>query len=1211
MNAPLTFLCDRSLIETKPLNKSPIGNLLACLLMVVCFCIPTKASAQSISLSEKNANLETIFKSITKQSGYVFFYNYRLLEQSKPVTIELKQASLKDALDACFQNQPFTYTIQGKQITVVLKQIQKTGPVSTPEILVSGTVRDSLGTVLPGITINIKGTTTGAISDQNGKFKLQAPLGSVVIFSSISYRSREVFINGKNTDMVVILGFKQIKLADVSVVSTGYQILQRSDIAGAVSSIKASELYFDGTTTLEQALQGKLPGVVITNQSGQVGTRQKTRVRGTSTLLGNQDPIWVVDGVIQEDPLPFKATTLTTTFGAAGNATKDNFDYIRDFVGNSISWLSPSDIDEISVLKDASATAIYGVRAANGVIVITTKKGKAGPPSINYSVSFNTSESVNYDRLNLMNSQERISVSKEIFERGLVGSANVNVSIGFAGALNDYLFKRTTYDQFNAQVKYLETVNTDWFKILFRTPLSVNQNIGMSGGNANTRYYASFGYDTNNGTAIGNDLTGYTGGFNLTSQLNDKLNISASFSASNRITNGFYQIDPYTYASKTSRVIPGYDPLGNPFFYANSTGYLFNIINELNNTGNSNKSLSARTNVNVNYKIIQGLTFQSLYSLSSTSTTGNTYATENTNYIAANIRKYDYGTAKPTDAAYLNSQLPNGGEYNEDDNQNLAWNWRNSLSYAKVFRQKHALTVLVGEELNSSHYTGFSSTTYGYLRDRGLAFATVPVLIGATSTKFANGLLAGTGSYYPKYIKTDRTINNLGVYGTVSYAYDNRYVVNFSLRNDRSNRFGQFTEEKFNPVVAGGLRWNIAREKWFDRTSWLSDLSLRGSLGFQRNAVSNVSPDLIAKIPTSPAATVIDQNTGDYLLTISSLPYADLRFEKTLSINLGLDYSLFQNKVNGTVEYYEKRSRDLVTFLPTPEEYGVLTMPINGGSMNNRGLEVSAGFVPIRTKNFTWSLSVNTSKNFSDLINTGTQQNLTWRTAAAGLLYKPGYPVSGLWAFDFTGVNPANGYPTINLTTAPGAPITTDPTTYMKYVGKADPDFTGGIGMNFRYKKLFLTSNFYLQLGGKKFIAPAYSLTNGVPSEFDNLSRQILDRWTPTNTGSNTPGLPDQSVGNAVLLPDGKTYTNVYEMYNYSTARVVSASSLRCNYVSLSYSLDGRIATLLHCKKISAGLGVSNPFAIVSKDFNGIDPEVATGGQPRVRSYSLNLNVSF
>ncbi|MCJ8209760.1 SusC/RagA family TonB-linked outer membrane protein [Mucilaginibacter sp. RS28] len=1180
------------------------------LALFLCVCISREGHAQQaspgITLSVKNASIESVFKSITKQSGFVFFYNYRLLSDSKPVTIEVKNANIKQALDACFADQPFSYTIQGKQVTVTEK-VPPSKAAAPADWQLKGSVVDSTGKGLDAY-VYVRGGTY-VKTDNFGHFTIKLQPGVSIVVSAMGFDTQTIPTNSKMSDLRITMTRKVVKLNEVQVVSTGYQVLGRSNIAGSISSLKGSDLYLDGTTTIEQALQGKLPGVVVTNQSGQVGTRQTVRVRGTSTLFGSQDPIWVVDGVIQQDPLPFKATVLSTAAGSAGTASKDNFDFVRDYVASAIGWLNSYDIEDISVLKDASATAIYGVRAANGVIVITTKKGVAGPPSISYSLTANLSDKVSYDRLNLMNSQERIGVSEEIFNRGLVGGNTYGSNIGFSGALNDYLFGRATYAQFNDRVQYLETLNNNWFDILFRTPLSLTHNLSLSGGNANARYYSSFSYNNTNGTAKGNDSKGLTGSVGLTSQVTKKLNLSAKLSVSSRTTDGFYIVDPYTYASKTSRLIPAYNPDGSLFMYANSLGYSYNILNELNNTGSSNKGQTFNANVSANYEIIRGLNFQSLYSISNSNVTGNTYATERTAYIAQK-RRYDYGAAKPSDPDYLKSPLPQGGEYNADDNQNTSWNFRNSLSFTRTFNNKHLLTVLTGFELNSTHYTGLSSTTYGYLRDRGMTFAVVPetytTIIGSTTNVSPNVLTESQ-----VHVKTDKLTNNMGVYGTASYTYDNRYVANFSIRNDRSNRFGQFTEEKFNPVLAGGLRWNLGREKWFDKTSWLTDMSVRGTLGYQRNVVSNASPNLILKIPTTPSSSVVDSFTGDYLLTISSLPYADLRFERTLSMNLGFDFSLFQNKVQATAEYYQKTAKDLVTYLTVPAEYGVLSMPINGGSLTNRGYELSAAFTPVRTSKFTWSVSLNTAKNYNNLVKTGIQNNATWRTAASGLFYKQGYPVSGLWAFDYTGINPANGYPIINLAVAPGSTPASDPTSYMKYVGKADPDFTGGIGTSFRYKMLSLNSSFFLQVGGKKFKAPAYSLINGVPAEIENLSRELLGRWTPTNTSAAFPGLPDARVGNTVVLPDGKTNTNVYEMYNYSTARVVSASMLRCNNISMSYSLPASIVTRLRTNAIRCGLGVTNPFQIVSRDFNGIDPEVATGAQPRVRSYSLNLSVVF
>jgi len=293
--------------------------------------------------------------------------------------------------------------------------------------------------------------------------------------------------------------------------------------------------------------------------------------------------------------------------------------------------------------------------------------------------------------------------------------------------------------------------------------------------------------------------------------------------------------------------------------------------------------------------------------------------------------------------------------------------------------------------------------------------------------------------------------------------------------------------------------------------------------------------------------------------------------------------------------------------LAVPREYGIENMPVNGGSMTNRGYEATMGLTPIRSKDWTLNLSLNTSKNWNEVTKVAVG-NVSWSTATSGNMYKEGYAVSSFWAFKCDGIDAETGEPIIDLTTEEGAD-TTDPTSFMVYAGKLDPDFTSGLGLSLRWKDLSISTSLYLQLGGKKFLSPAYESTM-MPSEYENLSTELLNRWTPTNTSAEFPGLPNGTIAN-VQLPNG-SYANVYQMYNYSDKRVVNASSLRCNSLALSYSFPYEwVKNNLHVKSLSLGASISNLFSIVSSDFHGRDAEVATGQQPRTRSVSLNLNVSF
>ncbi len=1156
----------------------------------------------SVHFTEKP--LREVLDEIQKMTGVIFLYSSEKLNVQDKVTIDLDKLELGKVLSTLFAGKNLIFEVEDDYIVIKPKPVYTS--TNPKEILIKGNIIDELGDPLPGTAVMVKKSQLGTISDGNGYYTIQTA-GSdsiILVFSFVGMKTQEVVFNGQvpfNIRMQPEINFIE------DIVVTGYQELEKQRVAGSVAKISHEDMDLNVINSIEQSLQGKLPGVTITNVSGQVGRRQTTRVRGTSTFLGNQEPIWVVDGIIQEDPIPFSAQT----FDSNGGVTEDNFDYIRNYVGNSISWLNPNDIDDITVLKDASATAIYGVRAANGVIVIRTKEGKEGPLSVSYSMGLNIAEQVTYDKLELMNSKERVAVSREIFERGLVAS-QTNNNIGYAGALNQYLDKAITYDEFNQQVADMESVNTDWFNILFRNPFSQSHHISLSGGTQKVRVYSSIGYTNQNGTAIGNDQSSYNASIGLNTQINSKLRVSFKLTGNKSKTNGFFDLDPYEYATSVNRVIPAYDDNGDLYYYADkTTGYKYNYINERNESGNTNTVQSINSNLSIQYDILNDLKVNVLGSYNTSSTKGYSYATERTNYIT-NIRGYEYGTVTADDDLYAASHLPIGGVYISDDNKSDSWNFRTTLTYNKIFNQKHYFTALAGFESQSVKYDGYSSRVYGYLHNRGKSFAKVPVTVTSYGYESENSLYVDSSLASPfAYSITDELTNAIGYYLTLNYSYNNRYVVNFSVRGDASNRFGQYPNEKFNPVWAGGFRWNVSNEDWMQNVSWVTALSLRSTFGYQRNMATEYSPSLIVQIPTSSASTVYDSNTGDYLLNISNLPYEDLRWEQTTSYDVGFDMSLFQNKIYFSGDYYYKKGEDMITSLSVPAEYGIDNMPVNGGSLINKGYELMLGFSPVRNRNFNWSVSVNTSKNYNEVSEVGTQNN-SWLTAAQGNLLKKGYAVSSFWAFKCDGIDPETGYPIIDLSVEEGSSPDEDPTAYMTYVGKLDPDFTGGLTNTIRYKQVSLNASLYLQLGGKKFLSEAYPSVI-MPTEYENLSSELNDRWTPTNTDAKFPGLPDQEIASSSEVLPGETNTNVniYEMYNYSTARVVDATCLRLNSLSLSYNFSNSLCEKLSCQSLNIGCTATNLFSIVSKDFHGRDPEVATGNQPRTRSYSFNLNITF
>jgi TonB-linked SusC/RagA family outer membrane protein len=1180
------------------------------LLLAFSFNVMAQVATTKINLNVKNAPISKVLDAIKKQVSINILYNIEEVNSVAPVTLYVKNLPLDKALEKLLEGTGLVYVVQNNTIAIGPKPIVRTPGIILKKKAISGKVLDGDNNLLPGTNVQEVGTSNRTSTNSDGFFSLQVDEGAQIRISYLAMVPKTLTVlEGKNYTVILQPADNTLK----EVVLTGYQSVKKNEMAGAASTVKAKDLVFNGVNTIEQALQGKLPGVQVTNNSGEVGVKQSVRVRGTSTLLGNQEPVWVVDGIIQEDPLPFKAAELNR-FGT----DPSNAQLMRNYVGSAIAWLNPNDIEEITVLKDASSTAIYGVKAANGVILIITKRGQLGrAPSISYSTSFSTKAKPSYDKMNLMNSKERMDVSKEAWTRQLPYNHSLN-NVGFELLLKQYLQNKISLAEFNAATQQLEVNNTDWFDLLYQTPLSQTHNFSISGGGTNNSYYGSFGANFENGGAIGNSKDNYTGTINFSSNINTKLVISARISGSFATTKGFTGVSPYTYASTTNRVISARNDDGSLAFYKSTNNYNFNVLNELTNSGNENTTNSLNSSLNLRYTLPKGFQFESTFGVGFSTTHGEAYLTEQTNAIAY-TRGYEYGTALPGDPVFKLSPLPIGGQLSVLDNRNINYTWRNNLHYGHTFAKKHSVTALLGQEIRSKLDNGLSSVNYGYLPDRGKMIVSPPVSV----TQINGGAVIANPLYNtwaPSAI-TDSKANYMSYYFSGGYTFDERYVFNMSIRTDASNRFGQDSRNKFSPVWAIGTKWNAAREHFFKDISWLSDLSFRATLGFQGNVAENFGPDLIARIPG--AGQTINRFTGEPVLVVSSLPYANLRWEKTRTINLGADISLFKNRITVQAEYYQKNTTDLISMRDVPFESGTSQMPINSGDMTNRGYELAVNFVPVRSNGWVWSVGVNTSRNTNKIVSR-VQPNPTWNVAKSGNMYVAGYPVSSFWVFDYIGLNHDTGRPMYNIPTASQSPdAKTDATAYMKYGGKFDPDFTAGINTSVAYKGFTISTNMYASLGGKKILAPmfSYDMANGVPSEYNNLPKDLVNRWRQPGDEAftNIPSLPYYDNSMVIALPSGvlggdylQTATeSPYTMYNFSTARVVDASFVKISDISLSYVVPVKIAKKVLSNNIRVGYTMGNVYKFVSKDYKGVDPEVASGNQPLARTHAFSLSITY
>ena len=453
-------------LDGRKLQISLLKMKVTVLLLLVCV-LQSMAGAYSqtakYDISMTGGKLENVFKLIEQKGEYTFLYSIEDVDQISSVNVNVKQADLKEVLDICLANTKLMYEINGRLVIIRVKDEKPEDKM----VVIKGVVKDKSGEPLPGVTIIEKGTTVGVATGIDGKFTFNTTKHDniVLVFSFVGMKTKEVkWVGQKELDIIL----EEDALEMEEVVVTGYQSINRRDMVGSYSTVKASDIMMPAYSSIDQMLQGQVAGMMMINTSSRIGASPKIKIRGTSTILGNQDPLWVVDGIIQEDPIQINATTYMT-------------EDLSNIIGSQISWLNPQDIETITVLKDASATAVYGSKASNGVIVVTTKKGKSDRLTINYTGNLSINTRPNYGMFNLMNSKERIQFSEDAFaNKAIYLNEPVKQYHTYEGIMKMYIAGELSQDEFFDRKEQLETVNTDWFKLLTRSAVSHNHNLSIS-----------------------------------------------------------------------------------------------------------------------------------------------------------------------------------------------------------------------------------------------------------------------------------------------------------------------------------------------------------------------------------------------------------------------------------------------------------------------------------------------------------------------------------------------------------------------------------------------------------------------------------------------------------------------------------------------------------------------------------------------------------
>lgn len=1122
----------------------------------------------------------------------------------------MNNETLQQALDKILEGRGLEYKfING--VVVIRKASTITANPKGDEKLsvykVTGTVVDKDGKPIYGCSVSINDTFTGTTTSADGYFTLEVKDNRNVIVTASYLGMKEQSVKWNGAKLRLVLENDATQIEDI--VITGYQVIDKKKLTSAVATVRLADVMMPNISSIDRMLEGKISDMTVLSNSGEVGTVPRIRIRGTSTLIGNREPLWVVDGIVVTDPVQVSAEELNDP------------DYINR-VGNAISGINPQDIERIDVLKDASATALYGVKAANGVIVVTTKKGRVGKPQVGYYTNLTYKSRPRYtDRgMNLMNSRQRVGFSRDLLAAHHSYESNASL-IGYEGLIDKLYRGQISQSEFQTGVARLETMNTDWFGILTKDAISQQHTLSVSGGSDNVRYYGSIGYTVDNDVIRNNNNNRYTGTLNLNIRITNKL--SAAFNMNANAGNRHYnqsEIAPIDYAYNTSRAISPYNNDGDKEYYKRISGlnaYRYNILNELDNSGVRQNNLGATLTTNISYAPTNWLTARAIFSYNASSADIENYWNDNTYYIAR-LRLSDYGVMPPAGVDSF-STCPFGGELAKSYNNNVGYTARAQIdaNHSFGYMQRNNVVVNLGFEMNSNHYAAYSTTERGYFKNRGMSFI--------------SGIDLGE---YPKYQQwiagdgrpqlTDNLSNVVSAYLSMSYSYNDIVTLNANTRIDGSNKFGSRSNEKLLPVWSISTSYNLWQHLGNKDSKIVDHLAFRFSYGYQGNMLDNqTSKMVINKQPMDP-------HYGELISRVDTYPNPDLRWERTSSFNGGIDLSLFGGAIGIGSSVYWKTTNDAFLTKTISTVNGLSSYVVNSGTINNWGYSIDMTASPINKKNFRWTISTSYSWVDNSMKSSPSSNLYDYTDYLDGTALVAGMPVETFYSYKFIGLDSKDGGPLfddygdriselLNKSKSEVFLLVMTPS------GKREPTVQGNISNTFRYKSFRASMSLTYSVGNKMRLFKLYN--DGVAfNPENNVNTDLLNRWMkpgdekitviPAIINSNSDAADKYAVHwSRTTTEDIPQFAlNAWDMYNYSDIRVVDGSYLKCSNLSLTYDFPEGILKSLRLSMLSITASVSNLFTIASKELRGQSPTqsgFSTIQLPDLPTYSLGLNVTF
>ncbi|WP_226332049.1 SusC/RagA family TonB-linked outer membrane protein [Echinicola marina] len=1068
-----------------------------------------------VKIDKEAVTLDQFFKAIESQTAYNFLYDRREIDAKTKLVLQPKSGSVESLLVQVSQQSQLRFRQVNNSIDVQLEDMLPLESETKVLAEVTGVVVDQKGDPLPGVTVVIQGTTVGTVTDLDGNFSLDVPDGGVLVFSFIGYEDQVVEVGNQRTLNVVL----KENLSDLDeVVVVGYGTQKRSDLTGSVGSVSGDELMQRPATSINQSIAGRIPGVQVNVNSGRPGGKTNIRVRGFSSINSSNNPLFVVDGV----QLP------------VGNQAQRS---------NAIDFINPSDIVSVEVLKDASSTAIYGARGANGVILITTKKGKSGEGKITYNAEFSTN-TYGPNKPEVLNTQQYMEVEQLAWEN-MAKFDPEGWAAGKWAYLNPAL-KRTDPRLFDSNGN--PYYDTDWIKESTQSKLSQNHQLNFSGGSDRTTYSLSLGYRNDEGLYKNSFLTRYSGRLTVDSKVKEWLTLGTSISYNYQSENIVDYSDQVP-----RRMVEDFPFL--PVYYEDGTyadnrdyPYAEGTMSSVHNLMERQFILNTQTllgSVYANINLAKDLEFRTVLG---------------SNVITRETDRYEGRTI----------QIGSQGRAWLDNSRETFWSFENYLTYKKTFSEIHSFTGMLGISWQESNDFNMSMEARTF----------------ATDYFQYNNIGAGSNNLGVGSNATREALNSY--FGRFNYTLMNKYLFTFTGRMDGSSKFGDNNKYAFFPSAA--LAWRMSDEDFLKDSDVISNLKLRTSYGLTGN--SEIPPySSLSLLGSGYAAILNDSRVGG--TGINRLANPDLKWEKTSQYDFGLELELYKGRVSFEADIYYRKTTDMLLDAPVPQSSGYATIRRNVGSMENKGLELSLNTINIDKPNFTWSTSFNISFNRNKVLSLATPADI-FGVGGPGItnetsIIRVGEPAGAFWGLTRLGVwgtdeaAEAAEYTSYRngLTILPGDikyedvngdKAITDAD--RKIIGNGSPDGWGSFINNFRFGNFDLTVDLQFMYGNDIMDMNLHSSEDR--QSLANSYTTVLNAWTPENQNTMIAQVRDTRAGYVT---------------NVDTHWVQDGSFIRGRNLVVGYNFQKSLVNRLRLSNLRLYASTQNFFLIVDDEVIG-DPEI-------------------